>query len=118
MYAMAIGGVDVVLGSQWLATIGTMGINLQKQFLRFFEKGIKYKFFGIKSPTPQLVSSNRMEKMIKKGSQAYLLHCHSMEGSFNNMDDPKGLEEILGKYSTIFQDLPRGLPPTCLEITS
>jgi hypothetical protein len=37
MYAMVIRGVDIVLGSQWLASIGTIRLNLQKQFLRFYE---------------------------------------------------------------------------------
>jgi hypothetical protein len=50
MYSMEIGGVDVVLGAQWLSTIGTVGLNLQKQFLEFFENGRKYKFNEIKSP--------------------------------------------------------------------
>jgi hypothetical protein len=82
MYAMVIRGVDIVLGAQWLATIGTMGLNLQKQFLRFYENGKKYKFHGINSPPTQIVSSNKMKKMIKKGAQAYVLHCYSMEGMY------------------------------------
>jgi hypothetical protein len=51
-----------------------------------------------------------MEKMIKKGSQAYFFHCYSMEASSNEIDAPKGLDKILGKHSTIVQDLPQGLP--------
>jgi hypothetical protein len=62
-------------------------------------------------PPLQIVSSNIMEKMINKGSQPYILQYYSMEGYSNEMDDPKGLDNILGKYSTIFQDLPHGLPP-------
>jgi hypothetical protein len=36
------------------------------------------KFNRINCPPPQIVSSNRMEKMIKKGAQAYLLHCYAI----------------------------------------
>ena len=53
-----------------------------------------------------------MEKMIKKGSHPYFLHHHAIEGTTkeDKNDDPK-LDKILGKYNTIFQELPRGLPP-------
>lgn len=115
MYAMPIGGVDIVLGAQWLATLGTVGLNLQEKFIRFYENGKKYKLQGINCPPPQIVSSNRMEKMIKKGAQAYFLHCYSMDGTAddNNNGYPKELEELQRKYSTIFQEPPRGLPPPC-----
>jgi len=45
-----------------------------------------------------------MEKMIKKGSQSYFLHCYSIEGTTkeNKNDDPKKLENIVSKYSIIF----------------
>ena len=36
IYAMGIGGVDVILGSQWLATPSTMGLNLQKNVYKIF----------------------------------------------------------------------------------
>ena len=49
---MIIGDVDPVLGSQWLATLGAIGLNLQKQILIFFENGKKYEFHGINWPSP------------------------------------------------------------------
>jgi hypothetical protein len=101
------------IGAQWLSTLGTIGLNLQEQFIRFYENGEKYKLQGINCPPPQIVSSNRMEKMIKKGAQAYFLHFYAIEGTTNEYknDDPKKLDKILGKYSTIFQEPPCGLPP-------
>jgi hypothetical protein len=51
-----------------------------------------------------------MKKMIWKGAQAYLLHCYSMEGVYDETKYPKGLDKMLEKYNTIFQDLPHGLP--------
>jgi hypothetical protein len=66
MYDMPIRGVDIVLGAQWLATLDTVGLKLQAKFIRFYQNGEKYKLHGINFPPPQIVSSNRMEKMIKK----------------------------------------------------
>jgi len=62
MYDMPIGGVDVVLGGQWLSMLCTIGLNLQEQFIIFYENGEKYKLQRINYPPPQIVSSNRMEK--------------------------------------------------------
>jgi hypothetical protein len=47
MYAMVIGGVDIVLGAQWLDSTGIVGLNPQKKFLRYYENIKKYKFHGI-----------------------------------------------------------------------
>ena len=54
MYDMAIRGVDVVLGAQWLETLGTVGLNLQEKFRRFYENGRKYKLYSINYPLPKL----------------------------------------------------------------
>lgn len=40
MYAILVGGVDVVLGVQWLETIGSITMNLKKHFMRFKLDGI------------------------------------------------------------------------------
>ena len=49
-----------------------------------------------------MVPSNRIEKMIKEGSQVYFFQCYSIEGGSKELDDPKGLDKVMGKYSTIF----------------
>ena len=63
-------------------------------------------------PLPKL-SHNKMEKMIKKGAQAFFLHCYAMEGTTDKREntDQHELEQILGEHSDIFQNPPRGLLP-------
>jgi hypothetical protein len=58
--------------------------------------------------------------MIRKGGQAYFLHCYAIKGTTkeDKNDDPKKLDKILGKYNTIFQELPCGLLHCVLKITS
>jgi hypothetical protein len=68
MYSMPIEGVNIVLGAQWLAMLGTVVLNLHGQFIMFYQNGEKYKLGGINCPPLQIVSSNRMEKIIKKGA--------------------------------------------------
>jgi hypothetical protein len=51
--------------------------------------------------------------MIKKGAHVYFLHCYAIDDTTKEEknDDPKKLDKILGKHNTIFQEIPRGLPP-------
>ena len=83
MYVMAIEGVEIVLGAQWLETIGTVRVNLQEHFIKFYKNGRKYKLYNIDCPPPRIVSSNKMEKMVKKGARPFFLHCYAMERTTN-----------------------------------
>ena len=37
--SIPMGGVDVVLGVQWLQSLGTVAFNFQELFLNFFSEG-------------------------------------------------------------------------------
>ena len=39
MLSIPVGGADVVLGVQWLQSLGTIAFNFQELFLRFFLEG-------------------------------------------------------------------------------
>ena len=56
-YTLPLGGVDIVLGIQWLQTLGTYSINHQNQFIKFKLKGKKYKLCGFQSPPTHIISS-------------------------------------------------------------
>jgi hypothetical protein len=43
-----IRGVDIVLGIQWLRTIGTVFTNYNKLFMSFEFEGIQYELKGLK----------------------------------------------------------------------
>ena len=52
MFAISIGGADIVLGVQWLTTLGTIEMNFQELFMRFHSNGRTIKLNGmvVKSP--------------------------------------------------------------------
>jgi len=50
MYAIPIGGVDVVLGVQWLETLGNITMNFKQHFMRFKLEGTQYQLNGFVPP--------------------------------------------------------------------
>ena len=60
------GGVDVVLGVQWLQSLGTVAFNFQELFLKFFSEGKEVELWGITRKLRKIISSNVMTKLLKK----------------------------------------------------
>ena len=72
-FAVPLGGVDVVLGIQWLQTLGTYSANHQEHFIKFKWLGKKYKLYSFQPPQTQLITSHQMERLIRKGAPAYVI---------------------------------------------
>jgi len=73
MFAIDMGGFDIVLGAGWRRNLGPILMDF-KEITMQFEEGQKYKFQGITASSPDIISYHRMEKMLKE--------CHS--GIFPN----------------------------------
>ena len=55
LYTLRLGGVDIILGVQWLQTLGTYSANHQKHFIKFKWQGKNYKPHGFQPPDTQVV---------------------------------------------------------------
>ena len=66
MLSIPMGGVDVVLGVQWLQYLGTVAFNFQELFLKFFSKRKEVELRGIAGNPGKIISSNVMKKLLKK----------------------------------------------------
>ena len=53
-FVAPIGGVNAILGIQWLKTLGTYATNHAEDFIEFKQKGISYKIHGIKETKGRL----------------------------------------------------------------
>ena len=45
--SIPMGGADVLLGVQWLQSLGTIDFNFQELFLKFFWEGKEFELRGI-----------------------------------------------------------------------
>jgi hypothetical protein len=66
MISIPMGGADVVLGIQWLQSLGTMAFNFQELFMKFSLEGKEIELRGITGKPGKVISSNVMNKIIEK----------------------------------------------------
>ena len=64
--SIPMGGADVVLGIQWLQSLGTIAFNFQENFLKKFWEGKEVELRGIEGKPGKIISSNSMKKLLNK----------------------------------------------------
>ena len=107
-----LGGVDVVLGIQWLQTLGTYSANHQEHFIEFHEFGKTHKLYRYQPPPTKLVTSHQMEKLRWKDTPMYISQCQEMEILRSEGDMEKKLEtqELIRKTSQGVSRVTYGTP--------
>ena len=66
MLSIPMGGVDVVIGVQWLQSLQTMTFNFQELFFNFFWEGKEIELRGNVGKPGKIISSNSMTNILKK----------------------------------------------------
>ena len=79
MFSIPMGGVDVVLGVQWLQSLGTVAFNFRELFIKFSLDGKEFELRGITRKPSKLTCSHGMTKMLKKGHQGVVEQLCSIE---------------------------------------
>ena len=111
MIAIQMGGDDVVLGVQWLQSLGTMTFNFQELFLKFFSEGREIELRGIKGKPSKVIISHGMTKLLKKGRQGIIVNLFSLDVQTSKSTIPLDLQKVIDNHSKVFEDMPKGLPP-------
>jgi hypothetical protein len=112
MIAIQMGGVDVVLGVQWLQSLGTMALNFQELFMRFSSEGKEIELRGIQGKPSKVISSNNMTKLLKKGHHGVIAQLCSLDVQTSRPSTPVDLQKVIDNHSKVFGEIPKGLPPT------
>jgi hypothetical protein len=112
MIVIPMGGVDVVLGIQWLQSLGMMAFNFQKLFMKFSLEGKEIELRGITGKPDKVISSNGMTKLLKKEHQGVIAQLFSLDVQTSKPSIPLDLQGIIDKNSNVFEDIPKGLPST------
>jgi hypothetical protein len=59
-----------------------------------------------------VIRSNGMTKLLKKGHQGVIAQLCSLDVQTSKPSIPLDLQGIIDKHSKVFEDIPKGLPPT------
>jgi hypothetical protein len=78
MFAIDMGGCDIVLGVDSLRNLGPILMDFKNLTMQFDREGHQYKFQGITAGSPEVISSHHMEKLLKKGHSGVIAQLHSI----------------------------------------
>ena len=67
MFAIDMGGCDIVLGVEWLRTLMPITMDFQDLYIWFVKDSHSYLLQGIKANPPEIINSHCMENILKQG---------------------------------------------------
>jgi hypothetical protein len=113
-YVVELADTNVVLGVQWLYSLGKHSINYQAMELEF--KGVdgkKVVLRGMSNGAPRIVLSKRMEGIFRHGDVACATECliTTQKPSDNNQQYHVDIQALLSKHDRVFGEIPPGRPP-------
>jgi len=101
MFAIDMGGYDIVLGADWLRTLGPILMDFKDLTMQFDQEGHQYKFQGITTGSPEIISSHSMEKLLKKGHYGVITQLHAIQAT-ETPYVPQELQAITSKHQLAF----------------
>jgi hypothetical protein len=79
MFSIEMGGSDIVLGVEWLMNLGPILMDFKELTMKFDQEVQQYKFQGITIGSPKIISSHRMEKLLKKNHSGIIYQLHAIQ---------------------------------------
>jgi hypothetical protein len=110
MFSIDMGGCDIVMGADWLRTLGPILMDFKSLTMKFDQEGHQYKSQGITVGSPNIISSHRMEKLLKKGHSGVISQLHGIQATWTPFV-LQYLQDILSKHQLVFST-PQGIPPS------
>ncbi|XP_075088549.1 uncharacterized protein LOC142170516 [Nicotiana tabacum] len=129
MLVLPIGGCSMVLGIQWLITLGDIMWNFKKLRMEFNIMGHKVSLRGIQPPATKLIQQGSIDKLLAKPAELCMISVglfmeHQQQDveisllaveSLPQEPSRNGeLQAILQQYSDLFEE-PKQLPPPRLH---
>jgi hypothetical protein len=89
-----------------------VAFNFQELFKKKSLEGKEIELRGITGKPSKVISSNGMKKLLKKGHHGVIVQLCSLYVQTSKPFIPLDLQGIIDKNSKVFEDIPKGIPPT------
>ncbi|XP_057444723.1 uncharacterized protein LOC130736966 [Lotus japonicus] len=110
-FILGLGGTEVVLGMDWLASLGNIRANFQKLTIQWEVQGQKMFLQGEPSWCKIAAGWKSIKKTMEKEGEAYYLSYEGLtEDTRIATKISEEIEGILAEFPEVFQE-PKGLPP-------
>jgi len=118
MLLIPLGCYDVVLGIEWLVTLGDITWNFDRLLMQFYVQGKKLVLRGAAGARLKPARKKQLQKTIASGVHLSMLQLcdadnnfllHSLTTHATNQATPESIEELLLQFEDIFQE-PTRLP--------
>ncbi|KAF8402565.1 hypothetical protein HHK36_010651 [Tetracentron sinense] len=109
MYLLDFGGCDVVLGAQWLRTLGPILWDFANLWMKFTANEKDITIQGMTEPQTKFIKSTQAQHEIRNGASCAVLYMCSAGVESKEPTNPELLQS-LEQYADIFEE-PKGLPP-------
>jgi hypothetical protein len=114
VYVMDLPDTNIILGVQWLSTLGPITTNYKTMEMSFTEEGgRKVVLRGMIGNSAKVVTAKRMEAIFKREEIVYAAECKisaRMDKQGNVHYTPE-IKEIIDKHSKVFGPIQPGVPP-------
>eukprot|EP00253_Pinus_taeda_P026079 PITA_26079 len=79
MFSIHMGGCDIVLGADWLRTLGPITMDFQELYMSFKQNNHTHTLRRLQAGAPSIISSHRMEKLLKKGNHGVVAQFNAIQ---------------------------------------
>ncbi|KFK22447.1 hypothetical protein AALP_AAs52132U000100, partial [Arabis alpina] len=108
---LELGSADVILGIQWLASVGDMRCNWKQQRLSFEVDNREVCLQGDPSVCCAMVSMKGLWKALQHQGEGFIVEYGGLQSSGEPDQPPSVLSSILTDFHQVFAE-PQGLPPS------
>lgn len=110
---LKLGNADIILGVEWLETLGEVKSNWKEQVMKFNHNGTTVTLRGDPSLCNSPVSLKALWKALKDDGEGIIVEYGALQATTEKGSTVESieLEGILAEYEGIFSE-PQGLPPS------
>ena len=90
-----------MLGVDCIRTLGPILMDFKELTMQFDQESHQYNFQGITTSSPKIISSHRMEKLLKKCHSGVISQLHAIQAT-ETPSVLQDLQAILSKHQLIF----------------